>query len=70
MFHFDKDMKDLESDPYGLRENVMYRDHKDNPLFNDFGMYVLSRLYTFQNMREAFRVTADTNIEDYVRHYT
>jgi hypothetical protein len=70
MFHFDKDMKDLESDPYGLRENVMYRDHQDNPLINDFGMYVLSRLYTFQNMREAFRVTADTNIEDYVRHYT
>jgi hypothetical protein len=38
-----------------------------NPLINDFG---LSRLYTFQNLREAFLVLADTDIAEYVRHST
>ncbi len=33
-------------------------------------MYVLSRLYTFQNLREAFLVKADTDIAEYVRHST
>ncbi len=70
MFHFDRDMNKLESEPYGLKEDILYRDHKDNPLINDFGMYVLSRLYTFQNMREAFLVKADTDIAEYVRHST
>jgi hypothetical protein len=70
MFHFDQDMDKLESEPYGLRQDILYRDHKDNPLINDFGMYVLSRLYTFQNMRAAFLVGADTDIAEYVRHST
>jgi hypothetical protein len=33
-------------------------------------MYVLSRLYTFQNLREAFLVKADTDIAEYVSHST
>jgi hypothetical protein len=33
-------------------------------------MYVLSRLYTFQNLREAFLVKADTDIAEYVHHST
>ena len=68
MFHFDKDMKEHATAPYGIKEDVMYRDVNDNPLINDFGMYVLSRLYTFHNMREAFHVKADTDIAEYVRH--
>jgi hypothetical protein len=64
------DMSKLESEPYGLKEDILYRDHKDNPLINDFGMYVLSRLYTFQNLREAFLVKADTDIVVYVRSST
>jgi hypothetical protein len=63
-------MNQLESDPYGLKEAILFRDHKDNPLINDFGMYVLSRLYTFQNMRDAFLVGADTDIAEYVHHCT
>ena len=46
MFHFDRDVDKLEPEPHGLRQDILYRDHKDNPLINDFGMYVLSRLAT------------------------
>ena len=63
-------MDKLDSEPYGLKQDIMFRDHKDNPLINDFGMYVLSRLYTFQNMRDAFLVGPDTDIAEYVRHST
>ncbi len=70
MFHFDRDLTKLESKPYALTQNILYRDHKDNPLINDFGIYSLSRLYTFQNMREAFLVRADTDVAEYVRHST
>ncbi len=70
MLHFDRDMCKLESEPYSLTQDILYRDHKGNPLINDFGMYVLSRLYTFQNMREAFLVRAGTDIAEYIRHST
>ncbi len=73
MFHFDRDMCKLESNPYNLNhdEAILYRDHMDYPLINDFGMYVISRLYTFQNLREeAFLVKADTGIAEYIRHST
>ncbi len=62
MYHFDRDMCKLESDPYCLKEDILCRDHQDNPLINDFGMCVLSGLYTFQNLREAFLVKEDTDI--------
>ena len=47
----------------------MYRDSKENPLINAFGIYVLTRLPTFQNMK-SLRIDAATDIPDYVRHST
>jgi hypothetical protein len=47
----------------------MYLKSKDNPLINEFGFYVLTRLPTFQNMK-SLRVHADTDIHTYVRHST
>ena len=69
MFHYDKAMLEHESEAYGINHQVMYRDSKENELINDFGIYVLSRLHTFQNMK-ALRVDADTDIAAYVRHST
>ncbi len=39
----------------------------DNPLINDFRLYVLSKAHTFQNMA-SFQVDEDMVIADYVRH--
>ena len=69
MFHYDKAILEHESESYGINHQVMYRDSKENELINDFGIYVLSRLHTFQNMK-ALRVDADTDIAAYVRHST
>ena len=71
MFHFDHDMRDHESEQFGIKhhEGIMCSDSKENPLINAFGIYVLTRLPTFQNMK-SLRVDADTDIDDYVRHST
>jgi hypothetical protein len=42
----------------------------NNPLMNDFGSYVLSKLQTFQNMK-SFRVHKDDkDLAEYVDHST
>ena len=69
MFDYDNDMKDHESESYGIDNDIMYHDSKENPLLNDFGFYLLSRLPTFQNLK-ALRVDADMDISEYVRHST
>jgi hypothetical protein len=71
MFHYDHDMREHESEPYGINnpEGIMYRNSKENPLINAFGIYVLTRLPTFQNMK-SLRIDAATDIPDYVRHST
>jgi hypothetical protein len=71
MFHYDHDMCDHESESYGINHHggIMYCDSKDNPLINAFGIYVLTRLHTFQNIR-SLRIDTDTDIPAYVRHST
>ena len=44
----------------------MYKDEESNPLINDFGIYILANLSTFQNMQD-YTVTAETDIDEYVR---
>ena len=67
MFHYDKD----STDHYGIdhAQGVLFRKVSTNPLMNEFGFYVLSKLHTFQNMK-SFRVDQDTDIAAYVRHVT
>ena len=56
---------------YGIRnaEGHLFRKISDNPLINEFGTYVISKLHKFQNMK-CFLVHEDTVIADYVRHST
>ena len=67
MFHYNKD----SADHYGINhaQGVLFRKVSTNPLMNEFGFYVLSKLHTFQNMK-SFRVDKDTDISAYVRHVT
>ena len=44
----------------------MYRADDANPLINDLGIYILDKLCTFQNMQDTHKVTAETDINDYV----
>ena len=44
----------------------LYRADDDNPLINDLGIYILDKLGTFQNMSDVYKVTAETDIHDYV----
>jgi hypothetical protein len=71
MFHYDHEMREHESESYGINHHggIMYRDSKENPLINAFGIYILTRLHTFQNMK-SLRIDADTDIPAYVRHST
>ncbi len=66
-------MREHESESYGVNnlDGIIYRDSKENPLINAFGIYVLTRLPTFQNMK-SLRIDAATDImiPDYVRHST
>ena len=61
--HYNKD-----SATYGVgREGVpLYQDEDDNPLINDLGIYLLDKLGTLQNMSDVYKVTADTDLHDYV----
>jgi hypothetical protein len=60
-----------ESESYCINDpgGIIYRDSKENPLINTFGIYVLTRLPTFQNMK-SLRIDAATDIPAYVRHST
>ena len=71
MFHYNKEMLEHDSESYGINhpEGIMYRDSKENPLINEFGIYVLTRLHTLQNMK-SLRIDADTDIKAYVHHST
>ncbi len=62
LFHYNKD-----STTYGVARNAvpLYRDHDDNSLINELGIYILDKLCTFQNMQE-YKVTAETDIDVYV----
>ena len=44
----------------------LYRADDENPLINDLGIYLLDKLGTFQNMSDVYKVTADTDLHDYV----
>jgi hypothetical protein len=66
MFHYD-----CGSSVYGIShaEGHMFRKVPENPLINEFGAYIISKLHKFQNMK-CFMVHEDTVIADYVRHRT
>ena len=66
MFHYD-----CESSVYGIghAEGHMFRKVPENPLINEFGAYIISKLHKFQNMK-SYMVHEDTVIADYVCHCT
>jgi hypothetical protein len=59
------------SKEYGLdhKDNVLFKKLDFNPFFNDFGIYMLDQLHTFQNM-QGYAVDATTKIDAYVREKT
>jgi hypothetical protein len=64
LFHYNKDSK-----TYGLTgdsELPLYRPSDDDLLINAIDIYVLNKLGTFQNMKDTYKVTAETDIHDYV----
>ncbi len=44
----------------------LYCTDDDNPLINDLDIYLSDKLGTFQNMSDVHKVTADTDLHDYV----
>ncbi len=67
MFHYKH-----ESVEYGIQnaEGHLFCEVGKNPLINEFGFYVISRLHTFQNLHESFQVKDETDIDAFVRHVT
>jgi hypothetical protein len=63
LFHFNKDSKTYNLNSDGL---PLYIPSDDDPLINDLGIYILDKLGTFQNMSDVYKVTAETDIHDYV----
>jgi hypothetical protein len=63
LFHFNKDSKTYNLKSDGL---PMYAASDDDPLINDVGIYILDKLGTFQNMSAVYKVTAETDLHDYV----
>jgi hypothetical protein len=64
LFHYNKD-----STAYGLTGEdgmPLYRCTDDDPLINDLGIYILDKLGSFQNMSDVYKVTAETDLHDYV----
>jgi hypothetical protein len=47
----------------------LFQDEDNNPLINELGIYILDKLFMFQNMQD-YAVTADTDIDNYVRECT
>jgi hypothetical protein len=66
MFHYNND-----STTYGVARDAvpLFQDEDDNPLINELGIYILDKLCMFQNMQD-YAVTADTDINNYVRECT
>jgi hypothetical protein len=66
IFHYNKD-----STTYGVARNAVpsFQDDANNPLINELGIYILDKLCMFQNMQD-YAVTADTDIDHYVRKCT
>ena len=66
MFHYNP-----EAEEYGIdhKGGVLFRKVPDNPLMNDFGFYVLSKLHKFQNMK-SFLVNKNTDLAEYIRYCT
>ena len=64
MFHYKKNM-----DSYSIKhpDQCLFRKSSQNVLVNDFGIYILSELHKFQNMR-SYAVHQDTDIDEYVKH--
>jgi hypothetical protein len=44
----------------------MYVASENDPLISDIGIYILDKLGTFQNMSAVYKVTAETDLHDYV----
>jgi hypothetical protein len=63
LFHFDKDAKTYDLKSAGL---PMYVASDNDPLISDIGIYILDKLGTFQNMSAVYKVTAETDLHDYV----
>ena len=63
LFHFNKDSKTYNLKSDGL---PMYVPSDDDPLISDVGIYILDKLGTFQNMSAVYKVTAETDLHDYV----
>jgi hypothetical protein len=70
LFHYNKD-----STTYGVAHDavplfqVRIQDDDDNPIINKLGIYILDKLCMFQDMQDN-AVTADTDIDNYVRECT
>ena len=58
---------------YGLenknKDIVLFKTINTNPLFNDFGIYMLDQLHTFQNM-QSYAVDSSTIMEAFVKKKT
>ena len=44
---------------------ILYKKDDHNPLINEFGIYIIDSLCTFQKMQH-YTVTLDTYLDDYV----
>ena len=64
MFHYKKNM-----DAYSIDHpnQFLFRKSSQNVLVNNFGIYILSELHKFQNMK-SYAVHQDTDIDEYVKH--
>ena len=62
MFHYS-----TKASSYGINylDAILYKKDDHNPLINEFGIYIIDRLCTFQNMQH-YTVTPDTDLDDYV----
>jgi hypothetical protein len=67
LFHYNKD-----SATYGVGREAatLFEEEDDDPLINDLGIYILNKLCMFQDIQDCYKVTAETDIDDYVRHCT
>ena len=63
LFHFNKDAKTYNLNSDGL---PLYVPSDDDPIINDLGIYILDKLGTFQNMSDVYKVTAETDIHEFV----
>ena len=62
MFHYS-----TKANTYGINNPdwILYKKDDHNPLINEFSIYIINSLCTFQNM-QIYTVTPDTDLNDYV----